>query len=81
MLKCSLAVWLLPLLLIIECPVVKQEVNIVPRSSLRSRESLLSDPSDCASRPKQPQVITNPHNFSVDIQMPGVVPTGVSLFL
>uniref|UniRef100_A0A8D3AFQ8 Peptidyl-glycine alpha-amidating monooxygenase n=1 Tax=Scophthalmus maximus TaxID=52904 RepID=A0A8D3AFQ8_SCOMX len=41
--------------------------------SLRSQESVASDPSDCASRTRQ-QAITNPHNFSVDVRMPGVVP-------
>ncbi|XP_030291496.1 peptidyl-glycine alpha-amidating monooxygenase isoform X2 [Sparus aurata] len=47
----------------------------------RSRENVLSDPSDCMSRTKQQQVFTNSHNFSVDIQMPGVVPSGSDTYL
>ncbi|XP_074474041.1 peptidyl-glycine alpha-amidating monooxygenase B isoform X2 [Sebastes fasciatus] len=46
----------------------------------RSQESVLSDPSDCVSR-SRPQVITNFHNFSVDIRMPGVVPAGSDTYL
>lgn len=46
----------------------------------RSQENVLSDPSDCVSR-SRPQVITNFHNFSVDIRMPGVVPAGSDTYL
>ncbi|XP_031143115.1 peptidyl-glycine alpha-amidating monooxygenase A isoform X2 [Sander lucioperca] len=45
----------------------------------RSQENVLSDPSDCVSRTKQ-QVL-NSHNFSVEIRMPGVVPTGSDTYL
>ncbi|XP_035463743.2 peptidyl-glycine alpha-amidating monooxygenase B isoform X1 [Scophthalmus maximus] len=48
--------------------------------SKRSQESVASDPSDCASRTRQ-QAITNPHNFSVDVRMPGVVPAGSDTYL
>ncbi|XP_037609524.1 peptidyl-glycine alpha-amidating monooxygenase isoform X2 [Sebastes umbrosus] len=46
----------------------------------RSQENVFSDPSDCVSR-SRPQVITNFHNFSVDIRMPGVVPAGSDTYL
>ncbi|KAM7393431.1 hypothetical protein PAMA_008197 [Pampus argenteus] len=46
----------------------------------RSHEDVRSDPSDCTLRTKQ-QVFTNSHNFSVDIQMPGVVPTKSDTYL
>ncbi|XP_019955657.2 peptidyl-glycine alpha-amidating monooxygenase B isoform X3 [Paralichthys olivaceus] len=49
--------------------------------SKRSQENILLDPSGCASRTKQQQVITNPHNFSVDIRMPGVIPAGSDTYL
>lgn len=77
-LKSSSAVLLLPLLLLTKCPVVNQELNHIILLLLRSQESVFSDPSDCVSRTRQP-VLTNSHNFSVDIRMPGVVPAGVSL--
>ncbi|XP_023268406.1 peptidyl-glycine alpha-amidating monooxygenase isoform X3 [Seriola lalandi dorsalis] len=48
--------------------------------SKRSQENLLLDPSSCASRTEQ-QVFTNPHNFSVDIRMPGVIPAGSDTYL
>ncbi|KAM9338178.1 peptidyl-glycine alpha-amidating monooxygenase B [Symphorus nematophorus] len=63
------------------CHSCSLEIQSPIYSLKRSRESVLSDPSDCASRPKQPQVITNSHNFSVDIQMPGVIPTGSDTYL
>ncbi|XP_070780965.1 peptidyl-glycine alpha-amidating monooxygenase [Enoplosus armatus] len=47
----------------------------------RSQENVLSDPSDCASRTKQQPVLTNSHNFTVDLRMPGVVPTGPDTYL
>ncbi|XP_044030771.1 peptidyl-glycine alpha-amidating monooxygenase isoform X3 [Siniperca chuatsi] len=47
----------------------------------RSQENVLSDPSDCVSRTKQQPVLTNSHNFSVDMRMPGVVPTGSDTYL
>ncbi|KAM3874340.1 peptidyl-glycine alpha-amidating monooxygenase B [Diretmus argenteus] len=47
----------------------------------RYQESSWSDPNDCLSRPKQPIVLTNAHNFSVDIRMPAVVPTGSDSYL
>ncbi|XP_034997375.1 peptidyl-glycine alpha-amidating monooxygenase isoform X2 [Hippoglossus stenolepis] len=49
--------------------------------SKRSQESISLDPSDCASRTKQQPAITNPHNFSVDIRMPGVIPTAPDTYL
>ncbi|XP_034751399.1 peptidyl-glycine alpha-amidating monooxygenase isoform X2 [Etheostoma cragini] len=45
----------------------------------RSQENVLSEPSDCVSRTKQ-QVL-NSHNFSVEIRMPGLVPTGSDTYL
>ncbi|XP_077944468.1 peptidyl-glycine alpha-amidating monooxygenase isoform X2 [Gasterosteus aculeatus] len=51
--------------------------NTVYRST-RSQEKV--DPSDCVSRTK-PTVFTNSHNFSLDIQMPGVVPTASDTYL
>ncbi|XP_052423178.1 peptidyl-glycine alpha-amidating monooxygenase B isoform X1 [Carassius gibelio] len=33
-----------------------------------------SDPNDC-SRTRQPFVLSNPYNFSLDIRIPGVIPT------
>ncbi|XP_039635335.1 peptidyl-glycine alpha-amidating monooxygenase isoform X3 [Perca fluviatilis] len=45
----------------------------------RSQENVLSDPSECVSRTKQ-QVL-NSHNFSVEIRMPGVVPTVSDTYL
>ncbi|XP_041815917.1 peptidyl-glycine alpha-amidating monooxygenase [Chelmon rostratus] len=47
----------------------------------RSRENVLSDSSNCMSWTKQQQVFPNPHNFSVDIRMPGVVPAGSDTYL
>ncbi|XP_068561854.1 peptidyl-glycine alpha-amidating monooxygenase B isoform X2 [Cebidichthys violaceus] len=46
----------------------------------RSQENVSLDPIDCGSRTKQ-QVFTNSHNFSLDIRMPGVVPTGSDTYL
>ncbi|XP_051794330.1 peptidyl-glycine alpha-amidating monooxygenase A isoform X2 [Acanthochromis polyacanthus] len=48
--------------------------------STRPQEAILN-PSDCLSRTKQQQVLTNPNNFSVDIRMPGVIPTGSDTYL
>ncbi|XP_051268229.1 peptidyl-glycine alpha-amidating monooxygenase isoform X1 [Dicentrarchus labrax] len=47
----------------------------------RSQENVLPDPSDCVSRTRQQPVLTNPHNFSLDIRMPGVVPAGSDTYL
>ncbi|XP_067429999.1 peptidyl-glycine alpha-amidating monooxygenase isoform X1 [Thunnus thynnus] len=47
----------------------------------RSQENVWSDPSDCVLRTKQSQVFTNSHNFSVDIRMPGVVPSASDTYL
>ncbi|KAM8744151.1 peptidyl-glycine alpha-amidating monooxygenase isoform 1-T3 [Acanthopagrus schlegelii] len=57
------------------------EIQNPAYGSKRSRENVLSDPSDCMSRTKQQQVFTNSHNFSVDIRMPGVVPSGSDTYL
>ncbi|KAM8827391.1 peptidyl-glycine alpha-amidating monooxygenase isoform 4-T12 [Spinachia spinachia] len=46
----------------------------------RSQEKVLHDPSDCVSR-TNPKVFTNSDNFSLDIQMPGVVPTVSDTYL
>ncbi|KAK9533057.1 hypothetical protein VZT92_010410 [Zoarces viviparus] len=46
----------------------------------RSQENVSLDPIDCVSRTKQ-QVFTNSHNFSLDIRMPGVVPTESDTYL
>ncbi|XP_054860056.1 peptidyl-glycine alpha-amidating monooxygenase isoform X2 [Amphiprion ocellaris] len=48
--------------------------------STRSQEAILN-PSDCSARTKQQQVLTNPNNFSVDVRMPGVSPTGSDTYL
>ncbi|KAI3362550.1 hypothetical protein L3Q82_012256 [Scortum barcoo] len=45
----------------------------------RSQEKLMSDPSECVSRTHQ--VFPNSNNISVDIRMPGVVPTGSDTYL
>uniref|UniRef100_UPI003AACF3F8 peptidyl-glycine alpha-amidating monooxygenase B n=1 Tax=Centroberyx gerrardi TaxID=166262 RepID=UPI003AACF3F8 len=47
----------------------------------RYQDSAWSDPNDCMSRTRQPVVVTNPYNFSVDVRMPGVVPTGSDSYL
>lgn len=46
----------------------------------RSQENALN-PSECVSRTNQQQIITNPYNFSVDLRMPGVLPTGSDTYL
>ncbi|KAL6097277.1 pam [Pungitius sinensis] len=48
--------------------------------SRRSQEKVLADPSGCVSRTKQ-KVFTNSDNFSLDIQMPAVVPTVSDTYL
>ncbi|XP_008299984.1 peptidyl-glycine alpha-amidating monooxygenase isoform X2 [Stegastes partitus] len=48
--------------------------------STRSQEAILN-PSDCLSRTRQQPVFTNFHNFSVDLRMPGVTPTGSDTYL
>lgn len=40
----------------------------------RFQDNAWSDPNDC-SRAKQPFVLSNPYNFSLDIRIPGVIPT------
>ncbi|XP_026864792.2 peptidyl-glycine alpha-amidating monooxygenase B isoform X3 [Electrophorus electricus] len=40
----------------------------------RYQETPWSDPNDC-TQPRQPLIMSNPFNFSVDIRMPGVLPT------
>lgn len=50
-------------------------------SSLSSQENGLLDAGGCVSRIKQQHILTNSQNFSMDLRMPGVVPTKVSLFL
>ncbi|XP_051764680.1 peptidylglycine alpha-amidating monooxygenase isoform X4 [Ctenopharyngodon idella] len=40
----------------------------------RFQENAWSDPNDC-SRTRQPFVLSNPYNFSLDIRIPGVIPT------
>lgn len=47
----------------------------------RSHENVLSDPTDCMSRTQQQPILTNSPNFSVDIRMPGVVPTRSDTYL
>uniref|UniRef100_A0A3P8WQG2 Peptidylglycine alpha-amidating monooxygenase n=1 Tax=Cynoglossus semilaevis TaxID=244447 RepID=A0A3P8WQG2_CYNSE len=49
--------------------------------SKRSQEDVLLDPYSCVSRTKQPLVIENPDNFSMDIRMPGVVPKTSDTYL
>lgn len=48
--------------------------------SPRSRKDFVSDPGDCVSTTRPQPVFMNSNNFSVDIRMPGVVPTEVSCF-
>ncbi|XP_071321361.1 peptidyl-glycine alpha-amidating monooxygenase B isoform X4 [Trachinotus anak] len=57
------------------------EVQNALYRSRRSQEDVLMDPSSCGSRTEQQQVFTNPHNFSVDIRMPGVVPARSDTYL
>ncbi|XP_034566308.1 peptidyl-glycine alpha-amidating monooxygenase A isoform X6 [Notolabrus celidotus] len=45
----------------------------------RSQEGVSSDPASCVSRTNQD--LTNSHNFSVDIRMPGVVPAASDTYL
>ncbi|MCI4388374.1 hypothetical protein PGIGA_G00085140 [Pangasianodon gigas] len=40
----------------------------------RFEEMMWSEPNDC-SQARQPFVLSNPYNFSLDIRMPGVIPT------
>ncbi|XP_039534009.1 peptidyl-glycine alpha-amidating monooxygenase B isoform X3 [Pimephales promelas] len=40
----------------------------------RFQEHAWSEPNDC-SRTRQPFVLSNPYNFSLDIRIPGVIPT------
>uniref|UniRef100_A0A673GPH2 Peptidyl-glycine alpha-amidating monooxygenase B-like n=1 Tax=Sinocyclocheilus rhinocerous TaxID=307959 RepID=A0A673GPH2_9TELE len=40
----------------------------------RFQDRAWSDPNDC-SRTRQPFVLSNPYNFSLDIRIPGVIPT------
>ncbi|KAM4615270.1 peptidyl-glycine alpha-amidating monooxygenase B isoform 1-T3 [Polymixia lowei] len=47
----------------------------------RYQASDWSDPSDCAARTKQPVVVTNTHNITLDIRMPGVIPAGSDNYL
>ncbi|KAM4528176.1 peptidyl-glycine alpha-amidating monooxygenase B isoform 1-T1 [Odontesthes bonariensis] len=47
--------------------------------SKRSQENIL-DPSDCVSR-TEPRQLLNSHNFTVDIRMPAVFPTGSDTYL
>ncbi|XP_016100055.1 peptidyl-glycine alpha-amidating monooxygenase B-like [Sinocyclocheilus grahami] len=42
--------------------------------SKRFQDRAWSDPNDC-SRTRQPFVLSNPYNFSLDIRIPGVIPT------
>ncbi|XP_063745556.1 peptidylglycine alpha-amidating monooxygenase isoform X2 [Eleginops maclovinus] len=46
----------------------------------RSQEHVVSEPTDCVSRSRMP-VSANPHNFSVDIRMPAVVPAASDTYL
>ncbi|XP_076875795.1 peptidyl-glycine alpha-amidating monooxygenase B isoform X2 [Brachyhypopomus gauderio] len=55
--------------------VICQSHSMSPQArSKRYQETPWSDPNDC-SQPRQPLVMSNPYNFSVDIRMPGVLPT------
>uniref|UniRef100_A0A673ALF8 Peptidylglycine alpha-amidating monooxygenase n=1 Tax=Sphaeramia orbicularis TaxID=375764 RepID=A0A673ALF8_9TELE len=49
--------------------------------SRRSQENVWANPSDCGSRTKPPMFLTNANNFSVDLRMPGVVPSGSDTYL
>uniref|UniRef100_A0A673IEX4 Peptidylglycine alpha-amidating monooxygenase n=1 Tax=Sinocyclocheilus rhinocerous TaxID=307959 RepID=A0A673IEX4_9TELE len=42
----------------------------------RFQDNAWSDPNDC-SRTRHPFVLSNPYNFSLDIRIPGVIPTEV----
>uniref|UniRef100_A0A671NVZ7 Peptidyl-glycine alpha-amidating monooxygenase B-like n=1 Tax=Sinocyclocheilus anshuiensis TaxID=1608454 RepID=A0A671NVZ7_9TELE len=46
----------------------------------RFQDNAWSDPNDC-SRTRHPFVLSNPYNFSLDIRIPGVIPTEVRVIL
>ncbi|KAJ8260820.1 hypothetical protein COCON_G00165430 [Conger conger] len=46
----------------------------------RYQESIYSDPNEC-SKTRPALVLTNPNNFSLDIRMPGVIPTESESYL
>lgn len=48
--------------------------------SVSSQENSLLDNSGCVSSTEKQHISSNSQNFSVEIRMPGVVPTKVSLF-
>ncbi|KAB5543643.1 hypothetical protein PHYPO_G00081710 [Pangasianodon hypophthalmus] len=45
-----------------------------PLDRYKRFEEMWSEPNDC-SQARQPFVLSNPYNFSLDIRMPGVIPT------
>ncbi|XP_041915809.1 peptidyl-glycine alpha-amidating monooxygenase B isoform X3 [Alosa sapidissima] len=53
-----------------------------PLSRFKSRyqEAPWSDPNDC-SRIRQPAIQSNPHNLTLDIRMPGVIPSASDTYL
>ncbi|XP_029921092.1 peptidyl-glycine alpha-amidating monooxygenase isoform X2 [Myripristis murdjan] len=55
------------------------EIEKPLHSSKRYQDNARTDPNNCMSRTKQ--VVTNTHNFSIDIRMPGVVPTRSDSYL
>ncbi|GAA6227220.1 peptidyl-glycine alpha-amidating monooxygenase isoform X3 [Lates japonicus] len=57
------------------------EIQNLLYGSKRSQENVLLDSNDCVSRTEQQQVLTNSHNFSVHIRMPGVTPDGSDTYL
>ncbi|XP_076140528.1 peptidyl-glycine alpha-amidating monooxygenase isoform X2 [Alosa pseudoharengus] len=46
----------------------------------RYQETPWSDPNDC-SRIRQPAIQSNPHNLTLDIRMPGVIPSASDTYL
>uniref|UniRef100_A0A671NVQ8 Peptidyl-glycine alpha-amidating monooxygenase B-like n=1 Tax=Sinocyclocheilus anshuiensis TaxID=1608454 RepID=A0A671NVQ8_9TELE len=48
----------------------------VQNPMFRFQDNAWSDPNDC-SRTRHPFVLSNPYNFSLDIRIPGVIPTEV----
>ncbi|KAM6985156.1 peptidyl-glycine alpha-amidating monooxygenase B [Aplochiton taeniatus] len=47
----------------------------------RYEQTSWSEPNDCSSWTKQPVTVTNSHNFTVDVRMPGVTPSASDSYL
>uniref|UniRef100_A0A8C2K7H3 Peptidylglycine alpha-amidating monooxygenase n=2 Tax=Cyprinus carpio TaxID=7962 RepID=A0A8C2K7H3_CYPCA len=66
------------LLLLILVNLSECRLNLIDSTLLSNmfQDNAWSDPNDC-SRARQPFVLSNPYNFSLDIRIPGVIPTEV----